>query len=281
MGTRTSVRGRFWLGGVQCHELTKHTLRQRGARPMPISDGDLRSAISIKACAATATCLKDLYPQLRGKTRSMPRTKTAIMLSAAFSMLLAAALLNANAEDGADGNDAARGTGPRLSQTQSDTHDKKANKPTVALPNGASSINETYGEWSVACSIIDNVKACTFSQAQGNTQTGQRTFAIELRAPQEGKTDGVLLMPFGLKLDDGVKMKIDEQGLGQGARFSTCIPQGCLVPISFPTVATDALRKGTDLIITASNLNGGEAPTIKVSLNGFTAAMNRVVDLSK
>ncbi len=153
---------------------------------------------------------------------------------------------------------------------------------TVSLPNGASSINETYGDWSVACSIADSRKICVMSQAQGDKQTGERLFAIELQTPKDGKTDGVLLLPFGLKLDDGVKLKLDEQNLGQGARFSTCYPQGCIVPVSFPTVATDAMKKGTSLIITATNVAGGsEVPTLKVSLNGFTAAMDRSTELAK
>lgn len=154
--------------------------------------------------------------------------------------------------------------------------------PAVSLPNGASSINETYGDWSVACSIAEGRKICLLSQTQGDKQTGRRIFAIELQSPRDGKADGVLLMPFGLKLDDGVKLKIDEQNLGQGARFSTCYVQGCVVPISFPTVATEAMKKGTSLIITATNIAGGaEIPTFKVSLNGFTAALSRATDLAK
>jgi invasion protein IalB len=154
-------------------------------------------------------------------------------------------------------------------------------KPAVSLPNGASSINETYGDWTINCAIADNQKRCGFSQEQGNSQTGQRLFAIDLQPPADGQTNGVLLLPFGLKLDDGVKLKLDEQNLGQGARFSTCLPAGCLVPISFPTVATDAMKKGEKLVITATRNGGGEAPTFTVSLSGFTAALNRVAELAK
>lgn len=153
--------------------------------------------------------------------------------------------------------------------------------PSASLPNGAASINETYGDWTVACSIVDDEKVCVFSQTQGNNQTGQRVFAIELRPPADGKTEGMLLLPFGLKLDDGVKLKIDEQNLGQGARFSTCVPAGCLVPLSFPTVATDALKKGEKLIVNATRSGGGEPPVFTIPLNGFTAAFNRTVELEK
>lgn len=154
-------------------------------------------------------------------------------------------------------------------------------KPAVSLPNGAASVSEVYGDWTVNCAIADKSKRCGFSQEQGNSQTGQRLFAIDLQPSADGQTNGVLLLPFGLKLDDGVKLKLDEQNLGQGARFSTCLPTGCLVPISFPTVATDAMKKGEKLIITAMRNGGGEAPTFTVSLNGFTTAMSRVAELAK
>ncbi|MCD4512140.1 hypothetical protein LQT97_12965 [Brucella pseudogrignonensis] len=70
-------------------------------------------------------------------------------------------------------------------------------KLALSLPNGASSINETYGDWTVNCAIADNSKRCGVSQEQGNNQTGQRVFAIDLQPPADGQTNGVLLLPFG------------------------------------------------------------------------------------
>ena len=72
--------------------------------------------------------------------------------------------------------------------------------PAATLPNGASSINESYGDWTVDCRIVERRKRCALSQAQGNKETGQRVFAIELQPPGGGKTDGTILMPFGLNL---------------------------------------------------------------------------------
>lgn len=147
------------------------------------------------------------------------------------------------------------------------------------LPNGATAINETFGDWTVDCRIVEGRKGCVMQQSQGNQQTGQRTFAVELRVPQTMRTEGLLLMPFGLNLDQGVKLKIDEQDLGQGVRFSTCVPTGCLAPISLPTVATEAMKKGTRLVVTAVTLSSGEAATFNVSLNGFAPALARLTEL--
>jgi hypothetical protein len=41
-------------------------------------------------------------------------------------------------------------------------------------------------------------------------------------------------MPFGLNLDAGAALKLDGKDLGKGLRFSTCLPQVCLLPVSFP-----------------------------------------------
>ncbi|GAB1715846.1 MAG: invasion protein [Nitrobacter sp.] len=153
--------------------------------------------------------------------------------------------------------------------------------PAATLPNGASSINETYGDWTVDCRIADRRKQCLLSQAQGNKETGQRVFAIELHPPKDGKTEGTILMPFGLNLDAGAVLKLDGKDLGKGLRFSTCVPQGCLLPVSFPTVATEAMRKGTKLVVASLNLSSNEAVTFNVSLNGFGAALARTTDLAR
>jgi invasion protein IalB len=153
--------------------------------------------------------------------------------------------------------------------------------PAPLLPNGATSINETYGDWIVDCRVVDGRRACLMSQAQGNNQTGQRMFAIELYTPKSGKTDGAVLMPFGLKLDSGAILKLDDKDFGQGIRYSTCLPQGCLMPVSFPSAATDAMKKATVLAVAALNLSTGEPVTFKISLNGFGAAFARIVALDR
>lgn len=153
--------------------------------------------------------------------------------------------------------------------------------PTATLPNAATSINETYDDWTVDCRIVDRQKICLLTQAQGNSQTGQRIYAIELRPPADGKTEGTIFMPFGLNLDSGAILKLDDRDLGKGLRFSTCVPQGCLLPVSFPTVATDAIRKGAKLVVASLNVSSGEVVTFNVSLNGFGAALDRMIQLAR
>lgn len=152
--------------------------------------------------------------------------------------------------------------------------------PAPLFPNGASSIVETFGDWTVDCRAAESRKMCLLVQSQGDARSGQRLFAIELRAPREGRSDGTILMPFGLKLENGAILKLDDKDLGQGVRFSTCVPAGCLLPVSFPKVATDAMTSAARLTVAALNLSSGEAVTFNVTLNGFAAAFRRAAQLS-
>lgn len=158
---------------------------------------------------------------------------------------------------------------------------QQAATPASTLPNGAASVNETYGDWTVDCRLVDRRKQCLLSQAQGNKETGRRVYAIELNPPAGGKTEGTILMPFGLNLDAGAVLKLDDKDLGKGLRFSTCVPQGCLLPVSFPAAAVDAMRKGEKLVVASLNLSSNEPVTFNISLNGFGPALARATELAK
>ena len=151
---------------------------------------------------------------------------------------------------------------------------------TARLPNGASAVNEIYGDWTVDCRINDGQKLCLLSQSQGDSRTNQRVFAIELRAPKDGRAEGTILMPFWLKLENGAVLKLDDKDLGQGLRFSTCTPSGCLLPVSFPTVATDAMKRGKTLTAAALNLSNNDVVSFNIALNGFNPALDRLVQLA-
>lgn len=156
-----------------------------------------------------------------------------------------------------------------------------AQTPAASLPNGATSINETYGDWIVDCRVLEGQKQCMLLQAQGNTRTKQRIFEIQLRAPKGGKTEGTILMPFGLKLDNGAILTLDDKDLGQPLRFSTCMPQGCLLPVSFPMATIDSMKKAKTLSVASLNVANGEVVAFRVSLQGFAAAAARVAELSR
>ncbi|MCR4520286.1 MULTISPECIES: invasion associated locus B family protein [Bosea] len=149
----------------------------------------------------------------------------------------------------------------------------------AALPGGASALNETYKDWRVVCAQQGSAKRCVLSQIQAQ-QNGQRVLAIELNAPAGHAVAGVLVLPFGLSLDSGVAFQIDEKLTAQPMRFRTCLPNGCLVAVSFDAPTVTALRTGTALKIKAT-ADGGAAAPFSISLQGFATALDRVMALSR
>ncbi|MCL7997786.1 invasion associated locus B family protein [Brucella sp. 21LCYQ03] len=148
------------------------------------------------------------------------------------------------------------------------------------LPGGASTLQETYEDWTVSCQSQKDTTVCAVRQDQNSSQTGQRVLTAELRNIEGGKVEGVLLMPFGLDLAKGSKLKIDETA-GPDLAFSTCLPQGCLAPISFDAKQVAALKAGASLNVTATALSPSQPVAFKVSLKGFGSALGRIVALTK
>ena len=164
----------------------------------------------------------------------------------------------------------------KIAQVQSAGQNNDTASP---LPGGASSLKETYNDWRVACVHQDAEKRCVLSQVQ-TQKNGQRVLAIELNAPSGNTVSGTLVLPFGLALDSGVTLHIDENPPLQPARFRTCMPGGCLVSINFEAPALVALRADTALKITAVAYGGANAQ-FSISLLGFSAALDRVGALSR
>ena len=147
------------------------------------------------------------------------------------------------------------------------------------LPGGASTLQETYQDWTVSCQSQKDDSICVMRQEQNSTQTGQRVLTAELRNVA-GKVEGVLLMPFGLDLAKGAALKIDEAA-GPNLAFSTCLPQGCLAPVSFDAKQVAALKGGNNINVTTTALNPSQPVAFKVSLKGFGAALDRITALTK
>ena len=142
-------------------------------------------------------------------------------------------------------------------------------------PAGASSVSESYGDWTMNCNRAEARTDCVIIQSQGDRRTGKRLFSVELRPPKDGKSEGLILMPFGLQIEPGVSFKLDDRQLGKGAPFSFCVSDGCLVPVSLPTLATDTMKTATNLTISATKPDAKEPTIITVPLSGFAAAFAR------
>lgn len=149
----------------------------------------------------------------------------------------------------------------------------------AALPGGATSLQETHGDWVVGCAVQGAAKRCGVTQEQTNQQTRQRVLAVEL-APAGDRIEGILLLPFGLALDQGVALQIDEHAPGPTLRFRTCLPAGCVVPVSFDARQAAALRAGTALKARVTP-DGSQPTTLSISLKGLGSALDRTAVLTR
>jgi invasion protein IalB len=147
------------------------------------------------------------------------------------------------------------------------------------LPGGASSLNETHTDWSVNCAVHDNRKACVFVQGQTNS-SNQRVLLLELTASAPDKVTGRLVLPFGLALDQGVKLLAEDTAPSAPLQFKTCLPAGCVVPIDFGADTVAALRKSGSLNVQAAAADGGGEIAFTISLKGFSAALDRTIALA-
>ena len=77
-------------------------------------------------------------------------------------------------------------------------------------------------------------------------------------------------LPFGLDLEKGITIAVDEGQQGASLRFRTCLPQGCMASLSFAADVTDALRRGGVLKVGA--IADGGAP---MRFKGFASALAR------
>lgn len=149
------------------------------------------------------------------------------------------------------------------------------------LPNGASTLNETYDDWTVICAPGDEGRICVMSQQQRKNDTGQLVLAAEFDNVSDSAIEGKLILPFGLRLADGVVLQVDDKPASDPLPVQTCLPVGCIVPVSFDAETISALRSGTTLKLQTKAYDTGRDVLLAVSLKGFSAAQNRAAGLAQ
>lgn len=155
-------------------------------------------------------------------------------------------------------------------------------KPAPAQADAPSALSETFGDWMVNCQAAADTKkrVCQMTQEQVDGKTGQRVLMIALGAPdtKTGVASSTLVLPFGLDFSKGVQIRVDDTNLAQ-AGISTCLPQGCIAPLTLDSKALATLAKGKQAVINMAAFNGGKDVTGNLSLKGFSAASARLAAL--
>ncbi|MCZ0735097.1 invasion associated locus B family protein [Phreatobacter sp. AB_2022a] len=143
---------------------------------------------------------------------------------------------------------------------------------------GPSSLRETYQDWAVSCTGHGQARRCAFSQQQ-RRRDGRRVLAIELVPARDGTLSGTLLLPFGLALDRGVTIGLDQAAPGAPLPFKTCLATGCIVPVTFTAAMLRTFRGGTSLKLNTIASDAGQPVAFSLSLKGFGPALDRTLAL--
>lgn len=154
-------------------------------------------------------------------------------------------------------------------------------------PSSASAMKEMHGDWAVTCADRvqgqTHAKACVVSQTQIDPKTHERVVTLEV-APalsSSGESAATVLMPFGLVLDRGVVLQIDNAAVGAPARFQTCLPVGCVVQLRLDGKTLSMLRNGTYIKLIAVAATDGKRMLFTIPLRGLGAAVDRAMALAK
>jgi invasion protein IalB len=105
--------------------------------------------------------------------------------------------------------------------------------------------------------------------------------SVELATPTIDRVEGMLLLPFGLQLANGIQIVVDGNDLGDRQPFLTCIATGCLVPVVFDASQVSRLRAGTEMTLSGITAGTNEPMELAISLMGFSRAANRSVELGQ
>ncbi|MFT4116030.1 invasion associated locus B family protein [Bradyrhizobium sp.] len=152
-------------------------------------------------------------------------------------------------------------------------------KPSASLPGGSSSLQETFDGWTLQCTATEKGRLCNIQQQQRHRETKQLVLAAELEAVPNGAANGSLVLPFGLRLSSGVTLQIDDQPSPQPLAFSTCLPVGCVVPLSLDKAAVGRLRGGATLKVGAIASEDGKPIAMSIQLKGLAPALDRLATL--
>ena len=132
------------------------------------------------------------------------------------------------------------------------------------------------GNWIKACptqaggSGPADQKACRIIQNL-NVKVGegqQRLLSLSIYRQGEALY-AELVLPFGLDLQQGIGWKIDEKE-AMTAKFSTCLPSGCIAKIALPEPIFKDMQAGTKLKVYFRALGAAQPAAADIELQGLT-----------
>lgn len=154
----------------------------------------------------------------------------------------------------------------------------------TSLPDGVASLHETYQDWRLFCQAPGGTNKssevkCVVTQKAVDIHTHRSVMSLRLE-PDGEQVRGVVTVSFGLDLLRGLTLTNASQPVGDTYSFSTCLPTGCLVPLTFDDGQWRTLLKDNIGTFTALSFSG-QPVKLLFSTRGLEQAMRRARDLTQ
>lgn len=157
--------------------------------------------------------------------------------------------------------------------------------PTAAPAQGAQAqpavpapTYEVFDDWGIVCASNANGRFCTYSQELRRKEDNRLVVMMEVKPEDAKRAKAGLTMPLGMQLDAGVTLQVDGKSLGSKLAYSTCVPEGCMVPVNLDAKSLATLQNGSVLKITGTAAGGGKVE-LPMSLKGFARGYTRMVSM--
>jgi invasion protein IalB len=151
-----------------------------------------------------------------------------------------------------------------------------------ANPNKPVQPNEVkaFGDWTVRCYPVSSPSPCEMLEIRVAKKTGQRILSVLLAyIPARNEHVIQIAVPLGVALQNGLVLNSDTYKSGV-LHFRRCDQLGCYVEGSIDGNAVNSLSRATKADTEIVSMDG-KRYNFAFSLDGFTAAHNALVDLTK
>lgn len=135
--------------------------------------------------------------------------------------------------------------------------------------------------WAVRCNEEDDAKkekkpaACEMYQRQDMKESGQRVIEFAIGYPEDkAEARGVFVLPTGILLEQGVKLKVDENTPMQ-FQVRYCVPNGCMAFVNLNDDLLATFSKGSKAFVEIYAMDG-KPITLTLPLNGFADALKKI-----
>jgi invasion protein IalB len=158
----------------------------------------------------------------------------------------------------------------------------QSSAPAPAAANKPVQPSETknFGDWTVRCYPVSSPTPCEMIELLVNKKSGRRVLGVLIVFnPVQNQNIVQIAMPLGVSVQNGAVLSSDTYTSGV-LRYRLCDIQGCYAFAPLNDDAIKALKRATKAEMKIVSADGKKF-NLGFSLNGFTAAYNALMDMTR